>query len=332
MSNLTTKFANGLLLGLPKITSATNQIATAISSKFILLSQQVATSTGNVNMQLTLFGTQVGNQVGQISSQFATLSNNVSQQTQAINQSVQSIQQTAPPAFEQVGQSSQQAGSQVQQAGQQISSSIQGASADVQNGASTMQVSFGNTTKYATQTVTEVDRNTQQINKSMEDMQHHNERISKDVVKIIEDVLLGDGLSAMQHFKDAVEQFGQAAVDQARADAAAIANLLGHSKPKEGPLRDDDLWGKHMVQNIVGGMWAEFPNLSAVTNKIAGTMSSIQVSPFSQSSSAPVIVAASPQNNQPMVVQIHLDKKVIGKVALQYQQKEVHVQAGIRGI
>lgn len=330
MSNLTTKFANGLLFGMPKITSATNQIATTISSKFILLSQQVATSTGNINMQLSLLGTHAGTQVSQISGQFTKLGSTVSQQTQAINQSVQGIQQVAPPAFQQIGQSAQQAGGQVQQAGGVITSSVNGASADVQNGTSTMRVAFGNTTQYSTQTYTTVDQNTQQIAKSMQDMQHKNERISHDVEKIIEDVLLGKGIDAMQHFVDAVKQFGDAAVDQAKADAAAIANLLAHSKPKEGPLKDDDQWGKHMVQNIVGGMIAETPSLVAVTNQMAGVLSGVNVPIGSRGSGG--IRTATPSSNQPMIIYNVLDGKKISKTVTQYQARELRVQGVIRGL
>jgi hypothetical protein len=314
----------------PKITLATNQIATAISSKFILLSQQVSTSTANINMQLGLLGTKVGTQVNQISGQFTNLGSTVSQQSQSITQSVQGIQQIAPPAFQQVGQSADQAGQVVQQAGGQISSSVQGASADVQSGTSTMKTSFGQTTQASTQVVTVVDKNTQEINHSMDRAQHDMQQAGSNMVKGLDAVVHDQGQKALDSFLQAATYFGQAAVNVIRADASTIANLLGHSKPKEGPLKDDDLWGKHMVQNIVGGMIAEFPALSAVTNKIAGVMASVQPG-AGGGSYAPVIYSGQGANNQPMIVQINLDKKIIGKVAMQYQQKEIHVQAGFKG-
>lgn len=54
-------------------------------------------------------------------------------------------------------------------------------------------------------------------------------------------------------------------VDAVRAAANALASAaavpLEHTVPKEGPLSDDDVWGAHMVQNLIGGMERETPNL-----------------------------------------------------------------------
>ena len=42
--------------------------------------------------------------------------------------------------------------------------------------------------------------------------------------------------------------------DNVDSIATYIQETLGHSKPKRGPLRDDDKWGAHLVQNITDGM------------------------------------------------------------------------------
>lgn len=61
-----------------------------------------------------------------------------------------------------------------------------------------------------------------------------------------------------------------AAAAAASAVAAAAARPLRHSVPVEGPLSDDDLWGGHMIQNIIGSMEREAPNLRSTADRMAG--------------------------------------------------------------
>ena len=56
----------------------------------------------------------------------------------------------------------------------------------------------------------------------------------------------------------------------ANALARAAAGPLKHSVPEVGPLSDDDVWGAHMIQNLIGGMEREAPNLRATTDRMAG--------------------------------------------------------------
>lgn len=52
--------------------------------------------------------------------------------------------------------------------------------------------------------------------------------------------------------------------------ANAIARPLKHSVPTEGPLADDDKWGGHLVQNLIGGMQREEGNLRRQAEGVAG--------------------------------------------------------------
>ena len=48
-----------------------------------------------------------------------------------------------------------------------------------------------------------------------------------------------------------------------------IANLLAHSKPKEGPLKDDDQWFYHMGQNLNKGLMRSVPEIMGTVNDLA---------------------------------------------------------------
>lgn len=331
MPNMMRMFANGINISLPLVSLAINKVALTISTQFTNLNTNVKTATNNINNQLLLLNTNVQTQTQTLSTKFSTLSTNIQQQTQQINTNIQSVNQIAQPAFQQIGQSAQNTGIQVQQAGGQITTSMQQTSTNVQQTGSTMQVVFGNTSKASSTVVTTVDANTQQVNKSLENIKTSNDRITHDVLKVIDDVLNGDALGAMKHFLDGVQQFGNAAVEQAKADAAAIANILGHTKPKEGPLRNDDLWGKHMVENIVGGMKAETPSLISAVNQMTDIMTQANI-PLALGSNGTIRIISSSANDKPMVINVHLDKKIIAKAVTNYQQTELRVQGAIRGV
>jgi hypothetical protein len=69
-------------------------------------------------------------------------------------------------------------------------------------------------------------------------------------------------------------------VAAAQAVATAVANVLKHSTPKEGPLKDDDVWGVHLVDNFVRGITAGAPRVQAAMAQMLGGagMGSIGVS------------------------------------------------------
>ena len=58
-------------------------------------------------------------------------------------------------------------------------------------------------------------------------------------------------------------------VAQARNLANAVKNQLGHSTPKEGPLKHDDVWGLHLGQNFAKGMTQAIPAVESAAYGIA---------------------------------------------------------------
>jgi hypothetical protein len=51
--------------------------------------------------------------------------------------------------------------------------------------------------------------------------------------------------------------------------AVEVTRFLGHSKPADGPLRDDDQWFYHLTENLAGGLARGTPLVSSAANTVA---------------------------------------------------------------
>lgn len=60
----------------------------------------------------------------------------------------------------------------------------------------------------------------------------------------------------------------------ATAAAAAAKAPLGHSKPSEGPMSDDDMWGVHFMQNFASGMQLGLPLVQQAAQNAASIIKS----------------------------------------------------------
>ena len=56
--------------------------------------------------------------------------------------------------------------------------------------------------------------------------------------------------------------------------AEQLARIWEHTTPKEGPLKDDDEWGGHLMDNIINGMLSREGELIRQTERIASAMES----------------------------------------------------------
>lgn len=81
------------------------------------------------------------------------------------------------------------------------------------------------------------------------------------------------GRHLASNFASGIRNGGSIVEGAASALAQAASRFLKHSVPEAGPLSDDDLWGSHLVQNIIGGMRAELPELSRMADTVAQTLS-----------------------------------------------------------
>ena len=65
--------------------------------------------------------------------------------------------------------------------------------------------------------------------------------------------------------------------------AGAVASILGHTVPKEGPLRNggkgETEWGAHAVQNFESGIKSQIPSLRKTMEQVTGTVAEALESP-----------------------------------------------------
>lgn len=92
-----------------------------------------------------------------------------------------------------------------------------------------------------------------------------------------------DGIkSKITEYTNIINQLAQKAKD-----------IVGHTTPKEGPMKDDDKWGQHFMQNIIGGIKKELPNLKRNIDATANLMSSANPSNIVPASTVPIRSSAS---------------------------------------
>ena len=89
------------------------------------------------------------------------------------------------------------------------------------------------------------------------------------------------GYDMMRNLNDAIVDFwNNTLLRNVENIAQGIANILGHSKPKEGPLRNDDQWFYHLGQNLNDGLERSIPTLMATVYGLASDIESgMNVSP-----------------------------------------------------
>ncbi len=89
------------------------------------------------------------------------------------------------------------------------------------------------------------------------------------------------GSDMMRNFNNAiVDYWNNHLRDNVESIAQGIRNLIGHSKPKEGPLKDDDVWFYHMMQNLDSGMQRGIPELMGTVGDLAqGVADGMDVQP-----------------------------------------------------
>lgn len=85
------------------------------------------------------------------------------------------------------------------------------------------------------------------------------------------------GLHLGENFASGVSAGAASAISAARSIADQVAAILKHSTPKEGPLKDDDVWGRHMVENIAIGMNRGIPALKNQALRVADTIATTSI-------------------------------------------------------
>ena len=83
--------------------------------------------------------------------------------------------------------------------------------------------------------------------------------------------------------------------------AGKAKEYLGHTTPDKGPMKDDDKWGQHFMQNITGGIKKELPNLQRNINATTNIMSSANPSNIQP------VVASTPSSTSYRYGDIHIN-------------------------
>lgn len=335
MPNMVTMFAQGIDKNAPKVTAATNRLATNINTSFANMNANVDTNVNSINNKMQLLSTNTQTQANNVSSQFMTLSSNIDTSTANINSSIGNVNTNVSTAFQQVGQNAQNASSTVNSASSSITSTAQSAQGSADFAASGIKTTFGQTTQYASQTVQSVSQSAVAMNQNAADAKQHSAEATKAIIDNIKSTLMGDAKGQLTSFVQFVTQTAQTVQAEIMYAANGIGVLLGHSVPKEGPLKDDDKWGLHFTENIVNGIKSGTPAIMSATTTIADTIKNgLQVDSSGQIRlKADLLANSNPSaNNKPMVITVHLDKKVIAKAVTNYQQTELRVQGAIRGV
>ena len=71
------------------------------------------------------------------------------------------------------------------------------------------------------------------------------------------------------NFASGIAAARPAAIREAQKTAQAVSDILKHSTPKKGPMKDDDVWGLHMGENFAHGISAAIPDVSAAAMSMA---------------------------------------------------------------
>lgn len=137
-------------------------------------------------------------------------------------------------------------------------------------------------------------------------------------------------------------------VAAAQGAAAAAAALLMHSTPKEGPMKDDDKWMGHFMENLITPLHHELPRLARACKDIADTIGGAVgggvPSPvaagipytITTGHSIPITILPPPPpsaaSQPPIIIHSHVDcdGREIGKCTTKYLQKEIHEQGGYK--
>lgn len=360
MPHFMAMLANGIKANTPKVTVA----VTGVATQFTTLNKQADTSVNAINTKIGTLSTTFSTTSSKITSNLNILTSQIKTSSDNINRSVQSVSSNTETVSSQVGSSwhyigwvcttsstlVQQANTDTarscQQASSQVSITIGDTKADYVSFEETVNTTMRGITKNMDDGLANFNGTmskwsdgmkqwTDDLQKNLNGFFDSNGPTSKAITKWMDDMqqklntwkdnlfkTIGDSVS--NFFSNMNKSFAQG-IQAAQSAAQQIANLLGHSKPKEGPLKDDDEWGEHFIHNIVKGIRSGIPEVQAVSNQLAG----ILVGGLAPSSSAFALPGGRSPGN-PMMIYVSLDGKTIGKCVTKYQERELRVQGVVR--
>lgn len=131
------------------------------------------------------------------------------------------------------------------------------------------------------------------------------------------------GHDMIQNFADGIIGAADLCTDGIDEIASGIKNLLGHSTPKEGPLKNDDEWGSDFMQNFIDGMESKEAELQATVNQTASIIadgSTVDYTSQLGGISAQLAMLAGGRGNY--VINVQLGDQSLGSAVISAQQME----------
>lgn len=81
------------------------------------------------------------------------------------------------------------------------------------------------------------------------------------------------GAHLIQNFAKGMRDYIYQVQNAARRAAGVIAGPLEHTTPREGPLKNDDVWGRHFAENISAGIYKGIPGVQKAAYALANAAS-----------------------------------------------------------
>lgn len=353
MPNMMTMFGQGISQNTSKVTTPIISMAGQIGSQFALLNGQVSTSIAGITSKFGVLTSSAQQAAGNVNASMSGMSSHVATAGAAISASVSAASTAVSAGASAIGAS-------VSTTSSQVSAAMSGALSAVSSGATRVAAGAQKISddanlaallaKDAAKTAADrVQEGAQVVALTAKQLVDAAEA-GKKSAQSLPPVTAAAGADAIQRFVSAIEAGGPAALAAASAIAGAVAAILGHSKPKIGPLKDDDLWGKHFVENISEGIHKGMPRLKKDIDDIAQIMQIVTTPGKYMTTTAniqgdiPITFALTPAMTQAFAlpqpssgnddrktdIQVNLDGKAIMKAVGVRMAKEIRVQGNIR--
>lgn len=371
-----------------QVGTSVNNLNNTVNSGFQRMSSNVASNTANINSSMNGLQSNVDSRSSAINSAIAGMSAGAISNLNNLNGQVQTVSTSIPKSVSSIGSSVSQvtpviAGATVQwvqnmvDAGQIVASNSKTAvstaasaasaipqyaeafqkgssemSAAASEGASKANSEIAAGAKQAATTQSSLGQALKSGFDAMSKFGADFEGKNQQVLKNVGDAAKAAGSNLMGNINDMLKMIE----DGANKAAQLWADYTKHSVPKKGPMKDDDQWGLHFMQNIVGGIHRGMPELAKATSTIASTIASV-TSSLASGIKIPLLTATPGMMASNIAegiltklavppgrdhdrdrdwqrdlaqIHIHLDSKVIGDAVLPRIAKEIHVQAGVR--
>ena len=361
MPNMVNMMANGITANSPKVTNSVGNMASGINNQFTNMNNQVNTSmngmNNTVNSGFQKMSSNVQANTSSINSSMNGLQSNINSKSSAINSAIAGMSAGAISNLNNLNGQVQTVATAIPQSMSGVSSSVQQVTPVVasatgqwgQNIVDAGQIVASNSTKAissVSNAATAIPKYAEAFQKGTSSMSaaaaEGASKVTQTNEKIITDTSKASK-SLGQQLSDMLKQ----AESIAYQIAMAMHNPLGHSVPKIGPMKDDDKWGLHFMENLVGGMHKGMPHLIATVNTVASTLTGgikiplLTTTPgLAASNIAEGIltkIAVPPHRDRDRDwredmthITLQLDSKVIAETTFPRIAKEIHIQGGVR--